>query len=309
MISRFFPLRGLCALLMLLGAMLMVPSATAQVRVDLSLRRSLFIRYEPLIATVTITNLSGHDLELNDLDNHKWFSFNIIHVQPGDADSPVPPYNADYSLTPVQIPAGGSITRAVNITPLYPLTEYGIYRVRAAIFDAQSRRFYSSNPPLNIEITEGRMLWQQVVGVPDSDKGSGQTRTLTLLSHRLPDQTQLYLRIEDKQNGLIYCTHQLGKIVSFNKPEVEIDMQNQIHILQNTSPKMFLYSKIGLDGRILDRKEYSGSNESRPTLRRNTAGSYQVVGGIFLDPAKQAEEKAAPPPSVSDRPVPLPKPQ
>ncbi|HEY8899847.1 MAG TPA: hypothetical protein VIM61_05500 [Chthoniobacterales bacterium] len=300
------------ALFLALGALLVfLPQADAQVRVDLGLRRSLFIRYEPVIATVTITNLSGRDIELNNVDNHKWFSFNIVSVQQGQADSPVPPYNADYSLDPVTIPAGQSLKRAVNITPLYPITEYGIYRVRATIYEAQSRRFYSSNPPLNIEITEGRTLWEQTVGVPANQSTSDgvETRTLTLLTHRLPDQTQLYLRIQDKERGLIYCTHQLGRVVSFNKPQVEIDANNDIHILQNTSPRMFLYTKVGLDGKILDRKQYSGSTESTPTMRRTVSGDFRVMGGTFLDPNQIAEEKAAPPPSVSDRPVSLPKPQ
>ncbi|MDD5200684.1 MAG: hypothetical protein PHC88_12885 [Terrimicrobiaceae bacterium] len=295
------------ALLSALCVCAALPDAGAQVRVDFSLRRSLFIRYEPLIATVTITNLSGRDLELADVDNHKWFSFNIVHVESG-SEALVPPFNADYSLTPVQIPAGRSIKRAVNITPLYPLTEFGIYRVRATVFDSQSGHFFSSNPPLNVEITEGRMLWQQTVGVPEGEGGGGKTRTLTLLSHRLPDETQLYLRIEDKEGGLIYCTHQMGKLVSFSKPEVEIDANNQIHILQNTAPRMFLYSKVGLNGQILDRKEYTALSDTRPALRRDTAGGFQVVGGSYVDPNVIAAQKIAPPPpSVGDRPVPLPK--
>jgi hypothetical protein len=307
MISRFSVSRAGLALVLAVGLLGAIADASAQVRVDLSLHRSLFIRYEPLVAIVSITNLSGRDLNLADQDNHKWFSFHIESA----AGALVPPYNPDYSLSPVQIPAGQSIKRAVNITPLYPLSEYGIYRVRATVFDPESKRFYSSNPPLNVEITEGRMLWQQTIGVPDDGKNeAGQTRTATLLSHRLPDETQLYLRIEDRENGLIFCTHQLGRLVSFNKPEVEIDAQNQIHVLQNTAPRMFLYTEVGLDGQILDRKQFAGSTESRPTLRRNTAGGYQVVGGTFLDPTKVVQDQTAPPPpSVSDRPVALPKAQ
>jgi len=307
MIPRLPIFRTGLALAIALGLFGALADAGAQVRVDLSLRRSLFIRYEPLVAIVSITNLSGRDLNLADQENHKWFSF---HIE-SSAGALIPPYNPDYSLTPVQIPAGQSIKRAVNITPLYPLTEYGIYRVRATVFDSETKHFYSSNPPLNVEITEGRMLWQQTIGVPDDGKNEGgQMRTATLLSHRLPDETQLYLRIEDKDNGLVFCTHQLGRLVSFDKPQIEIDARNQINILQNTAPRMFLYTKVGLDGQILDRKQYAGTTESRPTLRRDTAGGYQIVGGMFLDPAKVAQDQTAPPPpSVSDRPVALPKPQ
>lgn len=280
-----------------------VPAAWAQVRVDLALRRSLFVRYEPVIATVTVTNMSGRDLELRDDGNHKWFSFNIESA----TGALVPPYHADYSLEPVTIGVGESISRVVNITPLYPISEYGIYRVRAVIFDASVGRYFSSNPPLNVEITEGRMIWQQIVGVPGAD-GQSASRTLTLLSHRLPDQTQLYIRIEDKENGLVFCTAQLGRVITFNKPEVELDANNNIFILQNTSPKTFLFTKVSLDGKILERKDYASTQQSRPSLVRGPSGQPEVVGGLYLDPAAVAAQKAAPkPPSVADRPVPLPK--
>lgn len=300
-LSRFLPLA------VLLGAtvLLYVPTAGAQVRVDLALRRSLFVRFEPVIATVTITNLSGREIELSDDGNHKWFSFNIETA----SGALVPPYNSDYSLQPVRIAQGERIARSVNITPLYPISDYGVYRVRAVVYDAGSGRYFSSNPPLNIEVTEGRVLWQQTVGVP-SGEGVGSSRTVTLLSHRLPEQTQLYVRIEDKENGLIFCMTQLGRVVVFDKPRVELDSNNDIHILQNTSPRNFLYSMVTLDGKVQNRREYAATQQTRPTLVRSPNGGIEVVGGIYKDPAAIAAEKAAPkPPGVSDRPVPLPKSQ
>jgi len=273
--------------------------ASAQVRVDLSLKRGLFIRYEPLIAVVTITNLSGSQLQLADEGNHKWFSFQI-EGQNGD---PVPPYNPDYALSPITIEAGQSVKRAVNITPLYPITEYGIYRIRAIVYDSSTKRYYSSAPPLNIEITEGRMIWQQEVGAP----GGEGMRTITLLSHRLPDSTQLYLRIEDKDKGIVYCTHQLGRLVMSGKPDILIGDGNEIYILQNVAPKVFLYTHANLDGKILERKQCTSTETNRPQLVRSKEGQVQVAGGIFFDPAAVAaqQQQSGPPASMSDRPVPI----
>jgi len=296
----FFAL-GICALSA-------IADASAQVRVDLSLRRPYFIRYEPIIATVTITNMTGRNLDLANAeeDNHKWFSFHIENTS-GEL---IPPYNPDYQLSPVSIGAGESIKRTVNITPLYPLTEFGTYRVRATVYDSKTGQYYSSNPPINIEITEGRVLWEQSVGVPEGAPGEPGTRTVTLLSHRLPDDTQLYLRIEDKDKGLVYCTSQLGRIVSFGKPDIEIDAHNEINILQNFAPKMFLYTRAALNGQILERKQYAGMDRSQPSLQHDASGGFQVAGGLYIDPAAAAAQRAAsPPPSVSARPVPLPKPE
>ena len=312
MIARKFFVRFFLSFLVLAA----IGDASAQVRVDLALRRSLFIRYEPVVAIVTITNMSGAELELADEGNHKWFSFLIEHpADDGEGDTIVAPYNPDYTLSPVTIGPGESIKRGVNITPLYPLAEYGIYRLRATVYDAKTNRYYSSNPPLNLTISEGTTLWSQTVGTPgvvspDGSQSGEGTRAISLLSQRLPDNTQLYLRIEDKERGLVYCTTQLGRYVIFDKPKVEIAANNDIHILQNLAPKLFLYTHTNIDGKLLEQKQFASTDATRPELRRDTSGGFQVVGGMFIDPKAIAARQAAapPPPSISDRPVPLPKP-
>ncbi len=284
-----------------LGTLAGLRDAPAQVRVDMALNRGLFIRYEPMIATVTITNLTGNPLELADDGNRKWFSF---HIERAGGEL-IPPFNPDYALKPLQIGPGESAKRAVNITPLYPLTEYGVYRIRATIYDSRANRYFSSAPVLNAEITEGRVLWHQAIGVPDGTA----TRTVSLLAHRLPDNTQLYLRIEDKENGLVYCTAQLGRYVDYGKPTIEIDGANDIHILQNVAPKVFLYTHTNLDGKILERKQFTSTDTDRPQLVRS-GGEVQVRGGNFIDPEAVAakRQQSGPPASMSDRPVPI-KPQ
>ena len=151
--------------------------------------------YEPLICAVTITNLSGGTLSLADTPREKWFGFQIETVD----GRPLPPIDPDYRNQPVEIEPGQRLTRLINLTPLYPLSEFGTYRVRAAIYPAQIGRYFVS-PQLNVEITEGRQLWQQTVGIPGG-AGEGKTRTFSILAHRLPRTTMLYLRVEDKEAG------------------------------------------------------------------------------------------------------------
>jgi hypothetical protein len=284
---------------LLLGLVLLVP-AFAQVQVDVALKRSLYMVYEPLICNVTITNLSGGTLTLEDTPREKWFGFQIETVD----GRPLPPINPHYQNQTVEIEAGQRLARSINITPLYPLSEFGTYRVRAVVYVSQLGKYFVS-PQLNIEITEGRQLWQQTVGVPEG-LGQGRARTFTILAHRLPRTTMLYLRVEDKEAGVIYCTTQLGRFITFASPDIELDGGNQIHILQNTAPKAFLYSHFDVNGKVLKQQAYQ-AYDARPYLVRKPDASVAVVGGVPYDPKAPPPEQQLP--KLSDRPIPLPTPQ
>lgn len=275
-----------------------VEQAAAQVRVDISFKRKLYVMYEPLIATVTINNLSGRPLLLDNSDHHRWFGFNI---ETGDGRI-IPPIHPDYALQPAAVGPGEKLTRAVNLTPLFPLHDFGLYRVKASVYVEAFDRYFSS-PPLAVEITDGRPIWQEVVGVP-GEGGKPELRTITLLSHKLSRSTRLYVRIEDREAGRVFATHQLGQFLTFGRPEVLLDVDNQIHILQNTMPKQFLYTHLGLGGEVLGQQAYREAG-SRPRLAKQDGGAVAVVGGKPFKPGEEeAPEEATD--KIGDRPVPLP---
>jgi len=239
--------------------------AAAQVRVDISFKRKLYVMYEPLIATVTINNLSGRPLLLENSDHHRWFGFNIETAE----GRIVPPIHADYALAPAAVGPGEKLTRAVNLTPLFPLHDFGLYRVKATVYVPSFDRYFSS-PPLAVEITDGRPIWQEVVGVP-GNRGKPELRTITLLAHKLSRSTRLYVRIEDRENGRVFATHQLGQ---------------------------------GLAGEILGQQAYL-ERGSRPSLVKDGGGEVKVVGGnLYVPGQEEAEAEAAD--KAGDRPVPLP---
>ena len=296
--SRRFPtgLALVAGFLLLAGA---AEEAAAQVRVDIAFKRKLYVMYEPLIATVTINNLSGRPLLLENSDHHQWFGFNIE-----SADGRIiPPINADYTLAAAAVGPGEKLTRSVNLTPLFPLHEFGLYRVKASVYAAAFARYFSS-PPLAVEITDGRPIWQEVVGMPGNG-GEPDLRTITLLSHKLSRSTRLYVRIENREHGRVYATHQLGQFLTFGRPEVLLDVDNQIHILQNTLPKQFLYTHLGLDGEILAQQAFNDAG-SRPRLVKEAGGTVKVAGGRPFTPGVEDPQDEATTDKLGDRPVPLP---
>jgi hypothetical protein len=257
--------------------------------------------YEPVICTVSITNLAGRDLLLVDDARHRWFGFQVETLD----GRPLPPNSESYSNEPLTIGSGKTIRRSVNLTPMFPITEFGAYRIQAVIFVQELNRYFSSTS-LNIEVTEGRLLWEQTVGVPQGLDLEGKNRTYSLLTHRLPSSTMLYLRVSDKDRGIVFCTTQLGRFLSFGKPEVLLDSKNEIHVLHNLAPKEFLYSHFNLDGKVQKQQAYQDWG-TRPAFARTTEGGISVIGGTPYDPKATPPEKQLP--GLGDTPVPLPTPE
>ena len=175
--------------------------------------------------------------------------------------------------------------------------------MKASVYVAAFARYFSS-PPLAVEITDGRPIWQEVVGMPGNG-GEPDLRTITLLSHKLSRSTRLYVRIENREHGRVYATHQLGQFLTFGRPEVLLDVDNQIHILQNTLPKQFLYTHLGLDGEILAQQAFNDAG-SRPRLVKEAGGAIKVAGGRPFTPGVEDPQDEATTDKLGDRPVPLP---
>jgi hypothetical protein len=280
-------------LLIVAGLFATVAGAHAQISVDLNIKRRSFIRYEPIIATVTVTNLSGRDLMLRD-GEAQWFGFQIVDA----GNLPVAPRNPNYHLDSLALKAGTTVRRTVNLNTLFGLNEFGIYRIRAQIFSDEMNKFFSSRPT-NIEISEAHVMWQQTVGVPEGKEDAGSMRTVSLLVWQGPEHQHLYCRIENRDAGIVYCTTELGHLMANSQPEVQFDLENNFYILNFAGPKMYTLYKLGLNGEFLGETHYAAP-KSRPRFRRLADGTLQIVGGQRQ--VAQATAAQPPQPKLSDRP-------
>ena len=110
------------------------------------------------------------------------------------------------------------MTRKIDLTPLFPITQLGIYHARANVYFADLNKFFYARAKV-FEVTSARPIWQRTVGDPES----AGVRTYSLMTNRFPDHTSLYVRVEDKTNSLVYATYSLGRIISFDEPHAEVD--------------------------------------------------------------------------------------
>jgi hypothetical protein len=290
------------ALLCISAIGLLSTNALAQLEVSLHLERTLYLRGEPIEAAVTVRNLAGKDVMLRDLPGrensiaHHWFGFQIER----GADNPIAPYDSRYRNGPVNILAGESVERKVNLLRLYPINELGSYKAQAAIYFAENGRYITSQK-LPIEITDGKSIWSQTVGVPAGKDGGGGYREMELLSFQLPRERALYARVTDESTGEILCTYPLGHMLIGMNPSTEFDESNTLHIFHMVGPNTYWLSKIGVNGEWLGQRIYNAP-KGRATLRKKPDGSLVVVGAT-----RQADKTGAPPvPKLSDRPVSIP---
>jgi len=278
--------------------LLFATAAKGQIQVDLKFKRLQYIAYEPVAATVTLTNLAGRDIELHDANGQPWLGFEVS----GNEDQPMTLLSTENAQPPLKIEAGQRVTQEIDLASLYPVHDFGAYHVRTHVYFADLGKFFYSSTRV-FEVTDARPIWQQTVGIPDGVAAAGNVRTYSLLTNRFPDHTSLYVRVQDKDTGIVYATYSLGRSIAFEQPQAEIDRANQLHVLHCAAPHAWSYSRIGLNGELLTHSSFM-ETKTRPRLVHSANGEVAVRGGVAETPVKGSRSTA---PKLSARPPGLPK--
>jgi hypothetical protein len=273
-------------------------AAQAQIQVELKFKRLQYVAHEPVMATVKITNLAGRDVDLHDESGQRWFGFEI-NAGEGHVLGPLKQSAPEPAL---HVEAGKTVTRKINLTPLFPVQDLGAYHVRANVYFADLNKFFYSQAKV-FQVADARPIWQKTVGIPDGIPGAGEVRTYSLLSNRFPDHTSLYVRVENKNSGVVYTTYSLGRVIAYDEPQAELDRANQLHVLHCAAPRSWAYSHIGLNGELLAHSTFM-ETRTRPRLRHAADGAITVSGGRLDLPIVQPE--GSPAPKLSARPSSVP---
>jgi len=273
-------------------------TAVGQIQVELKFPRLQYIAYEPVVANVTITNLAGRDVDLRNNGAQSWFGFEVTG---GDGQSI--PQISNVSAETLTVAAGQRVTRKINLTPIYGVHDFGTYRVRAHIYFSDLNKFFYS-PTKVFEVTDARPIWQKTVGVPPQEGASGNARTYSLMTNRFPDHTSLYVRVEDKDTGMVYATYSLGQVIAFDAPQAEFDRANQLHVLYCAAPRTWSCARVGLNGELVSRASFA-ETKTRPRLVHSDDGVIKVAGGMMDTPMTQTARATAP--KLSERPPNAPK--
>lgn len=247
-----------------------VPSLTAQVTVEVLFDQEQFLRDESLPAKVRVTNLSGQTLPLGTQPD--WLTFAVEnHDGSSVAKLGEVPVQEEFSLESSMV-----AVRRVDLMPYFDLGKPGRYRV-TAILKIKQWNVDVSSKPKPFEIVRGTKVWEQVFGVPASGSPP-EVRKYALQQANYLKRLLLYVRLTDETENRVFKVFPVGPLVSFSRPEVQLDKGSNLHLLFQTGARSFIYAVINPNGQILVRQTHDYAR-TRPVLKSQEDGQIFVSGG------------------------------
>ncbi len=266
----------------------------AQLRVELSFDQETYLPQEPMNAIVVIYNSSGQNLRLG--RDSGWLSFNIESVD----GRIVRQLKAPDVVGEFDLPNGSRARKIVNLAEAYDLRAFGRYLITAEVHVPDWGEAFTNPRPKPIGIATGVTMWERTFGVPDAKSDARpEIRKFQLLQANHRKQLSIYVRVTDETEAHTYALSVLGKLVSFSKPEPQMDRFSNLHVLYQDASHTFSYFMITPDGMILARQTWA-IGESRPAMTVNSEGRISVTGGVRrvsasdLPPPELLSEKKSP---------------
>jgi hypothetical protein len=287
--------------------------AGAQVDVEASLQRYDYLLYEPLLLEVSVTNRSARPVKLESRDGKPWLQIMVAKVS-GEIVPPRRQFEAD----PLELEAGKSVTRVVNLAELFFLEENSRCEVSVKLVMPSGQEKRIGN--VKFFVGKGVTVWEETVGVlvaaeqtveaakpaeaaakaeeprpgpkysfvrnhgvlqkpAASAAVKEEQRTYSLIRFATQgDNNFLYLRVSDPDSGIIYGCYPLGKVLPFYKPQARLDNDRNLHVLFQTGARLHVYYRVSPQARVLERADVT-SHLSTPALERREDGFVFLSGG------------------------------
>jgi hypothetical protein len=274
-----------------LGLLLLsLAGARGQVTVEVVQTQTQFLPGEALKMAVRITNLSGRELQLGQDEN--WLTFEVESrdgiVVPKTGEVPV--------IGEFTLESSKAAIKRVDLAPYFVLPKPGSYQIVAIMRIRGWNREIVSNPK-TFDIIQGAKLWEQEVGLPNTsgapDVPPEIRRYILQQAISSKGHMRLYVRITDGYGKTIRVTG-VGPLVSFGRPEAQVDKLSNLHVLSQEGASNFAYTVWNPQGDLTLRQTYDHST-SRPRLRMDDDGVISIRGG-----ARRIATSDIPAPSEDD---------
>lgn len=281
-------LAGVWAALALWGA---ADVARGQVDIRWTFDHQRVVLFGPMDAHLRISNFTGAGLSLGPRGNAE-LSFHVDDTQGGAVRSngrPLVRY-------PVSIPNGASAEVTVDLSDAYHIVRGQSYMV-SPVLEVAGERFGGSR--LALEVQPGLEVGRLETGL--ARLGNDREATLRMI-HRDREDV-VFFRLDAPTAGQCLGVYELGPIIRFFKPRVELDAAGNFHVLHQSAPDRFVHSVFGGSGAPVSKTLYA-ARAGGIRLVRDDDGVVDVAGGTQFeaDPGLPGKLTApALPPSVPYR--------
>src|SRR5207302_7413735 len=110
----------------------------------------------------------------------------------------------------------------------------------------------------------------------------------------LKGQIRLYLRLTDASGAKTFRVFPIGTLLSFSRPDFQVDKVSRLHALYESGPHSFSYTVFSPDGDLLVRQSYDFKT-TRARLKVDDEGNISVAGG-----SRRMTANDVPPPDTTD---------
>ena len=260
-----------CWLLLVLAMSVLLPGARAQVSVEIVLDQEQFLKDESMPIKVRIINRSGQTLKLG--KEPDWLTFSV-----GSRDGfAVKQLNDVPLMGEFILESANVVTRRFDLMRYFDFGYTGRYTIAATLKIPEWQQEIQSKSAL-VEVVHGTKIWEQEFGVP-AEKGAPEPRKYILQQARFLKQLLLYVRVTDLGETRTFRVFPAGPLVSFSRPEAQLDKQSQLHLLFQTGARSFTYSLVRPDGELVVQQTHDYLGSSRPVLKLLENGTIGVSGG------------------------------
>jgi hypothetical protein len=260
------PLAFALAIAGLLGA-----GAHAQVAVEVALDQDVYLPHEACMAEIRVTNFSGRPLRLSAKPD--WFDLvvesNDGYIVEKLAEAP--------DAEAFEVPSSARGTRRVDLSKVFDIAKPGRYKVLATVH-LPELNLDAASPKKSFNVGGGTKIWEQTFGVPAPAGQPVEVRRYVLIQTNAGKRLALYARVSDEHDDRVLRVFPLGGLLTFSRPEAQVDREGRLNVLFQTGAKMFTYYVIQPDGKVLARQSHQIS-DSRPALRLRD-GEIKVAGGF-----------------------------
>ena len=283
--------RRIVLLLLCLLGFAAAPELRAQLGLEISLNRKVYMRYEPIYACVTIRNDSGRPLLFG--KDPRLQGFVLFEIR--DSRGRVIPQRSgvDISVTGLLLGPGEVKRMIIPVQKYYDIDRCDDYSINVFVSHNRLPEDYQSRDTY-FRVDSGTKVWSRTVGIADVTgeiRGDTPAKERTYSIYALSEAASkfYYLIVEDKTRT--YGVMRVGREIGREKFSAEVDMLSRIHLLMPISPRVFHYLSFSIDGETID-NSYWKTSSTIPMLYRDPksgmvarlGGSEARVGIDFRDP-------------------------